>query len=259
MPKALILAAGQGARLRPITNDRPKCLVPLMGLTLLERQVATLNSQGVTDIHIATGYRANQIESLGYDTSHNKDYDKTNMVESLFCAVEFMKNCDEDLIIAYGDIIYKRENLKNLLSCKDEMAIMIDENWLSLWSLRLENPLDDAETLVMDSDGYIMEIGKKPENYINIEGQYTGLMKIKEDKIGDFISFYNDLDRAADYDGNDFLNMYMTSFIQLLINANWRVKASVVKGGWLEVDSVDDLTTYEEMASKGILGRFIDE
>ena len=259
MAKALILAAGQGTRLRPITNDIPKCLVPLMGETLLERQVATLHSQDVTDIHIVTGYRADQIEALGFDTSLNKDYEKTNMVESLFSALEFMESCDEDLIIAYGDIIYKKENLQKLLSCCGEIAIMIDEEWLSLWSLREENPLDDAETLVLNSEEYITELGKKPENYEKIQGQYTGLMKIRENKIQEFISFYNDLDRTADYDGNDFLNMYMTSFIQLLINANWKVKASMVKNGWLEVDSVDDLTTYEDMASKGTLEKYFDK
>ncbi len=259
MTKALILAAGQGTRLRPITNDRPKCLVPFAGTTLLERQVATLQSQDVTDIHIATGYRADQIEALGFDTSLNKDFDKTNMVESLFSALKFIENCNEDLIIAYGDIIYKKENLQKLLSCDDEISIMIDEDWLSLWSLRLESPLDDAETLVLNSEGYITELGQKPEGYEKIQGQYTGLIKIRANKIQEFIVFYKELDRTADYDGNDFFNMYMTSFIQLLINANWKIKASMVKSGWLEVDSVDDLTTYEDMASKGQLEGYFDK
>jgi choline kinase len=259
MTKALILAAGQGTRLRPITNDRPKCLVPFMGITLLERQVTTLHSQGVTDIHIATGYRADQIEELGFDTSLNKKFNKTNMVESLFSASNFMTNCDEDLIIAYGDIIYKKENLQKLLSCNDEVSIMIDKDWLSLWSFRLENPLDDAETLVVNSKGYITELGQKPKNYEKIQGQYTGLIKIRADKIQDFMGFYKSLDRTANYDGNDFFNMYMTTFIQLLINANWKIKASMVKNGWLEVDSVDDLTIYEEMASKGQLEEYFDK
>ena len=56
MTRALILAAGQGTRLRPLTNDKPKCLVPLLGKSLLERQVDTLKKSGVTNIHIATGY-----------------------------------------------------------------------------------------------------------------------------------------------------------------------------------------------------------
>jgi len=106
MTRALILAAGQGTRLRPLTDDKPKCLVPLMGKSLLQRQTETLKKAGIKTIHIATGYRAEQIERLGFTSSFNPRYDQTNMVESLFCAKEFIEQ-EGDLIIAYGDIVYK--------------------------------------------------------------------------------------------------------------------------------------------------------
>lgn len=250
MTQAIILAAGQGTRLRPITNDRPKCLVPLLGRTLLDRQVDTLNSEGITDIHIATGYRADQIESLGLKCSYNDKYETTNMVESLFSAIEFLRNCKEDLIIAYGDIIYKRENLRTLINHDDDVNIMIDKNWLALWSLRLSNPLDDAETLVLNDNNYIVELGKKPVNYDKIHGQYTGLIKVNANKIGDFISFYEGLNRQGKYDGQSFENMYMTSFIQLLINNGWGVKAAIVNDGWLEIDSVEDLELYQSLVNQ---------
>jgi choline kinase len=256
MTKALILAAGQGTRLRPITNDRPKCLVPLVGRPLLERQVETLNKVGVTDIHIATGYRADQIESLGFNTSINTRFDQTNMVESLFSAIDFIRDCKEDLIIGYGDIVYQLNNLQALLSCDDEMSLMIDKEWRALWSLRLENPLEDAETLVMDNEGYVTELGKKPDSYEKIQGQYTGLIKVRNDKIPAFVNFYERLNRDGNYDGKDFYNMYMTSFIQMMINDGWKVKAAIVEGGWLEVDSVDDLECYEKLHKNGQLQRF---
>lgn len=257
MTKALILAAGQGTRLRPITNDRPKCLVPLMGISLLERQVSVLKEAGITDIHIATGYRADQIEKLGFATSYNKEFAKTNMVESLFCAIDFIKECKEDLIIGYGDIVYQSGNLDTVLKSDEEITLMIDRNWKDLWSTRLENPLDDAETLVLDDFGYVEELGKKPEGYDKIHGQYTGLIKIRKDKIPDLIKFYSGLDRQVIYDGKDFYNMYMTTFLQLLINLGWRVKAAEVNSGWLEIDSVRDLRVYERLFHTGELDKFI--
>ncbi|WP_375748238.1 NTP transferase domain-containing protein [Vibrio sp. HN007] len=256
MTKALILAAGQGTRLKPYTDDKPKCLVTLMGRTLLDRQVTTLQSQQIKDIHIVTGYRADQIESLGFDTSYNAQFKTTNMVESLFSAIEFLKDCNEDLIISYGDIIYNPSNLERLLGCNDEVAIMIDKDWYSLWSIRMDNPLEDAETLKLDSKGYIKELGKKPLSYDEIQGQYTGLIKIRADKLADFIGFYTSLDREEQYDGQDFYNMYMTSFLQLLINNSWKIKAATVNGGWLEVDSVSDLETYSSLASNGELKKY---
>ncbi|MCF6281527.1 MAG: phosphocholine cytidylyltransferase family protein [Candidatus Polarisedimenticolaceae bacterium] len=255
MTRTLILAAGQGTRLRPLTDNKPKCLVPLLGKTLLERQLHTLQQAGISNIHVATGYRADQIEALGLATSFNPHFAKTNMVETLFCAMEFIQQ-EGDLIIAYGDIVYQIENLQALLACDDEIALMIDAKWKDLWSLRLDNPLDDAETLVMDGDGYVTELGKKPENYARIQGQYTGLIKIRADKTGDFIKFYNQIDRHELYDGKDFYNMYMTSFLQLLIDAGWKAKAVLVNNGWLEVDSVEDLTCYETMGKEGKLDKF---
>ena len=255
MTRALILAAGQGTRLRPLTNDKPKCLVPLLGKSLLERQVDTLKKSGVTNIHIATGYRSDQIESLGFSTTINPRFAETNMVETLFSALAFIQQ-KGDLIIAYGDIVYQSNNLQALLNNKDEISLMIDAKWRDLWSLRLDNPLDDAETLLMSSDGYVTELGKKPKSYEQIEGQYTGLIKIRADKLEAFIVFYNQLNRSAIYDGKDFHNMYMTSFLQLLIDSGWKAKGVQVNNGWLEVDTVEDLSQYETMAKNGKLGQF---
>ncbi|CAH0992013.1 CTP:phosphoglutamine cytidylyltransferase [Sinobacterium norvegicum] len=255
MTRALILAAGQGTRLRPLTNDKPKCLVPLLGKTLLARQVDTLRQAGIDNIHIATGYRCDQIEALGFNTTKNPRFAETNMVETLFCAKDFIQQ-EGDLIIAYGDIVYNPENLQALLASDAEVALMIDKRWRDLWSLRLENPLEDAETLVLDEHSNVIELGKKPENYDRIHGQYTGLIKLRSDKIPAFIEHYNKLDRAGQYDGNDFDNMYMTSFIQGLIDNSWQVKAAIVNNGWLEIDSTDDLAQYENMASDGTLALF---
>jgi choline kinase len=255
MTKALILAAGQGTRLRPLTDDRPKCLVEFCGETLLKRQAATLRLCDIADICVATGYRSDLIRELGFTTIENPRYESTNMVESLFCAKAFFEK-EGDLIIAYGDIIYQKENLIALMNSDEEVSLMIDSNWRDLWSLRFENPLDDAETLLMSEDGYVTELGKKPKNYEQIQGQYTGLIKIREDKKSDILAFYNELDRSISYDGKDFDNMYMTSFLQLLIDDRWKVKAVEVSNGWLEIDSVEDLEAYEGMASRGELSRF---
>jgi len=255
MTKVLILAAGQGTRLRPITNDIPKCLVPLLGKSLLERQTEVLKSAGLTNIHVATGYRKDQIEKLGYKTSFNPLFDKTNMVESLFSALEFIEG-EEDLIITYGDIVYQKNNLDKVLASNDEIALMIDKEWKAFWSLRLENPLDDAETLKLSEEGFVTELGKKTESYDDVQGQYTGLIKIRGDKISDFINFYNSIDRTLNFDGQDFNNMYMTSFLQMMIDSGWNAKAVLVNNGWLEIDTVEDLNVYETMHKNGKLTPF---
>ena len=100
--KAIILAAGEGTRLRPHTLDRPKCLVELSGKPLLLHQVDALHATGVDDIVVVTGYRADQIESLGFSTINNPAYDRTNMVKSLMCASSLLDGSD-DILICYAD------------------------------------------------------------------------------------------------------------------------------------------------------------
>jgi L-glutamine-phosphate cytidylyltransferase len=59
--RAVILAAGQGSRLRPLTNERPKCLIEVAGETVLSRTVRTFRQAGISDVCIVVGYKAKAI------------------------------------------------------------------------------------------------------------------------------------------------------------------------------------------------------
>ena len=84
--KALILAAGRGSRLGAMTDQRPKCLVELDRRPLLQWQVAALKAGRIDDVTVITGYRRESIEALGYPTQNNPNWDKTNMVGTLWSA-----------------------------------------------------------------------------------------------------------------------------------------------------------------------------
>jgi len=245
--KMIIVAAGQGTRLRPLTNEIPKCMVQYKQKSIINYILETANSCGINDIGIINGYKNKVLENYLKDKKinffTNKYFDKTNMVSSLFCAKDYM---DDDLIISYADIIYKNEVLKKLLNSQDDFSVVVDRDWKKLWSLRMENPLDDAETLKL-KNGNIIEIGKKAHIYEDIEGQYIGLIKISKKILNKVIKFYDMLDRGASYDGKDFDNMYMTSFIQMIINNLLNVKPTFINGGWIEIDSLDDLKNLEKI------------
>lgn len=253
--KALILAAGQGTRLRPLTDDRPKCLVELAGKSLLERQATVLRRAGVQNLTVVSGYRADQIAARGFATRVNPRYATTNMVATLFSAADLMAD-GQDLLICYGDIVYEGRVLSSLLAVDAPVAVMIDRHWLRYWRLRLDDPLTDAETLKLGPGGRLRELGKKPRDYSEIEGQYMGLIKVRADHVAKFKQVYASMDRTATYDGKDFDNMYMTSFIQYLIDLAWDVRVAETDNGWLEVDSVSDLERYEAMAVDGSLASF---
>jgi len=236
--RAIVLAAGEGRRLRPLTNDRPKCLVPYRGQTILERQEALFRRFGINPIVVVVGYHAEAVNLPGILPVMNADYDVTNMVHTLFCAREHFK---DDLVVSYGDIIYDETIFRALLDASDDIAVAVSMNWRELWEQRMADPLQDAETMKMDHQGYITELGKKPKGYHEIQGQYMGLYKMRQKILPEILDFYDSLDRQRLYDGKPFSQMYMTSFLQELINASFKVKAVPVCGKWLEIDQLADL------------------
>jgi L-glutamine-phosphate cytidylyltransferase len=253
--RAIILAAGEGTRLRPYTLDRPKCLVPLAGKPLLAWQVEALASAGITDVTVVTGYRADQIRDLGFTTVHNDRFDRTNMVASLMCARELFDGTD-DILIGYGDLVYEPRIIEALAARDAAVAITVDARWRELWELRMSDPLADAETLRLDASGNVVELGKKPRSYADIEGQYMGLISVRADFAPELVAVYDRLDPAGPYDGRDRDTMYMTSFLTYLIDHVTPVAAVVVERGWVEVDTIEDLEIYESMARRGVLDRY---
>ena len=240
----IALCAGQGTRLRPLTNEVPKCMVKYKGRSMIDYTLSVVHESNVSDVTLVTGYKADVLKRPGVKYVHNQHYMSTNMVYSLFCALDTYSSSSNttDTIVSYSDIIFDPSVLDVLIkSTGYDVYVVIDEDWLNLWKSRMENPLSDAETLKIDSDGFISEIGKKPLSYECIEGQYIGLMKFSPTGLELLRQVYGSLDRNDIFDGKDIDNMYMTSLLQLLINSGVKVRPVYIQGGWIEIDSAEDL------------------
>lgn len=236
--KAIILAAGQGTRLMPLTAAKPKCMVEFRGLPILDHILKSLRQCAIDKIVVATGYKADAIDRSGVKKIYNKNYSTTNMVATLF---ETVSEWDDDLVVSYSDIIYKAEVLMQLKSSPHPISVVVDLEWLKLWQTRMDDPLNDAETLKIKEDGTIKELGKKPRSYADIEGQYIGLVKFRKDILDRIKEFYFSL-KDADLDKEQSISkMYMTTFLQLIIDKLMNVHPVFIRGGWMEIDSLDDI------------------
>lgn len=240
MVKAVILAAGQGTRLRPLTNDRPKCMVELQGKPLIDHQLEVLRHAGITDLHVVAGYLADRLDRPGVTKHLNANYATTNMVHTLFCAAGLLTG-DTDLVISYGDIVYEARVLEALLACDAPLCLAVDLEWHAYWQSRMPDPLADAETLKLVEGDRVVELGRKPRSLADIQGQYMGLIKLRADHVDRFHAAWRALDPEALYDGRTPPNMFMTSFLQHLIDQGWEVRAAFTRNGWLEVDAPEDL------------------
>ncbi len=117
--KAIVLSAGQGRRLLPLTAASPKCLLPVQGKTLIEWQIDELNKCGIHRITVVTGYRAKKVEELLHrrygtervKTLYNESYAKTENLVSCWAACNEMT---EDFILLNGDTLFEAAVLKRL-------------------------------------------------------------------------------------------------------------------------------------------------
>lgn len=235
--KIIILAAGLGSRLRPYTADRPKCLVEIDGVSVLDRQLRILHSREINEIVIVGGYRADLLRDKGARVRLNPRYEETNMVWSLFCAEDDM---DEELIVSYGDIIYSGEILDRLLSSSADIAVAVDMEWESYWRSRSADPLADAETLRLGDKGAILEIGQRPASLSEVEGQYMGLMKFTTRGMEQLKTVFHDAVREGTLGGESVEASYMTDLLQALILRDYTVTAVENHEPWIEIDTVED-------------------
>ena len=259
--KIIVLAAGQGKRLQPLTNNKPKCMVELFGKTLLQRQTEIYRNCGISDITVVTGYYDSKINYPDIYKLKNKRYRTTNMVETLFCAENKLEG---DIIISYGDIIFEKNILKNLMDDNTDISVVIDKNWKTYWEMRFTNPLNDAESLVLDDDDFIKNIGQPVKEIDQIQGQYIGLMKFQNQSVEILKQFYKKVRNISKSGLNPlnssipFQKSYMTDLLQGLINDGNKIKCIPIYGGWLELDSIDDYNLYNKKFNDNTLTELIN-
>lgn len=239
--KAIILAAGRGSRMGNNTIEKPKCLSQLFGKTLLELELQAIKSSGIEKIGIVRGYMANKI-SVGNTTYFDNEFWKnTNMVKSLCCADEWLK--EDNCIVSYSDIVYEKEAIEILKKQSQDIVILYNTNWLELWKKRFENPLDDVETFKIDKYNRINEIGKKTNDLKDIQGQYMGLLKFTPSGWNIIETYLNSL-------SNDIVDkLDMTTLLSNLIENGVYIYGVAYSGLWLEADNENDLKIYEQYYS----------
>ena len=114
--RAILLAAGMGTRLRPLTLDTPKSLIEVNGRPLLERQIEFLRERGVEEIIVVTGYLAEKFDYLkdkyGVKLVNNDKYDIYNNIYTMYLVREYLENTyvvDADVYISENFLLEKPE------------------------------------------------------------------------------------------------------------------------------------------------------
>lgn len=172
----IILAAGRGSR---TSNFTPKSLLKHNSKFLITNIINNFKKNRINNIILITGYRNHLFDRFKLPKLINQKWKFTNMVQSLMSADYVLSN--HNCIVSYADIFYEQNAINSIICNNDDIAITSYNNWKSLWEKRFSNPLDDLETFKYNSkSNYLYEIGKKPKNFNEINGQFMGLLKFSK-------------------------------------------------------------------------------
>lgn len=242
--RVILISAGIGSRMLPITEDIPKCLIKLSsGQSVLDSQVDSIKEAGIKNITIIVGYKAELIEEkikkmdgINIDTVYNPFYATSNNLISLW----FARTCmDEDIITVNGDNIFHAKILSSLIRRKNDIVLSM--------SKKKQYDIDDMK--IIYKNGKLVEIGKTIP-YKNANGESIGIIRYSKNGIN---ILRDKLDSMVRNPKNH--SLFYLEAIQQIVNDGIEVYLEEVKGDmWAELDFHIDLEyinkNYRKFESK---------
>lgn len=240
----LILAAGRGSRMETLTKDKPKCFLELFGKPLIKHLLDSIDEFAEKKV-IVSGYRSESFLGLpGVTLVQNSNWNNSSMLESLRIG---LKECsgNRDLVVSYSDIYLQKLGWEEVLEKFEPSNYYCPSysNWKKLWEMRMNVPLNDLETFAIENN-LLKEIGSKPKDYQEIQGQFMGILGIPKELKSDFL-----------YHLESFINLKKvnestTLYLNELIKSGTKIQVKSIDSCWLEMDSPADLKTYETLKYK---------
>lgn len=232
--KALILAAGLGTRLRPITNDIPKSIVEVNKTPILFKQIENLKKNNIDDIIVITGYKSDiMIKRINNKYSdieiiENKDYDTTNNMYSAYLSKD--KLYKKDFILMNADVFFESSIIKKIIDDSNPNIIATQVGLYNEENMKVKVDNQEIKNISKnidreDSFGVSIDIYK-----FSSEGS-----KAIFDKMENYIDKQKDLNQWTEVALNDILN-----------NVAFK-PCDIENDKWIEIDNHEDLKEAERI------------
>ncbi|MFQ6074999.1 MAG: sugar phosphate nucleotidyltransferase [Candidatus Bathyarchaeia archaeon] len=235
--KAVIVAAGQGTRLWPLTRRCPKPLIPLLGKPIIGYVLDALCKAGVKEVIVVIGYLGRMFkerlsrrprEGVRIHYVWNYDYTKGNGI-SVRAAERVVE--DDDFLLLMADHIIEPKIIESLISTDREFSLCVDR------TPRFPPQIKDATKVLISEDGYIKRIGKNLSKWNGVD---TGVFLCEP------VIF-----KAANAVANLKHRVTISDCMRWLIKHQHRVRAHDISNAfWLDIDTPDDLRFAEELMNK---------
>ncbi len=237
---AIILAAGMGIRLLPDTEHVPKGMVKLFDKSLIEMQIDIFKKCGIDDISIVTGYLAEKINFQSINYFKNENFSTTAGNESLYCAKQKLN----DTIICYADLVFDISIIKKMIDFNGDVGIAVESDWKSRYVDRTLHPISEADNVLFDESGKIIELRKNIQKPNSNIGEFLGVMRLSSKGSNLFLKRFSELKQshAGTFHNSPSLKQsILPDMIQELIDLGINVEPVMISEKWCEVDTLQDL------------------
>lgn len=230
--KAVILAAGQGTRIRCVHGERPKCLIRVDGRTILDRQMQSLRIAGIRDIGIVVGYQKNQIVRHVQNSQtdqlqrisiiENPAFAITNNIYSLWLARDWVGG--DSFVCLNADVVYDPMILEAAVAAREPISMIVDPEWR------------DETMKVIISGGRVIQMSKRISEE-RFSGTYIGIT------VFSARGAHQLFDKLAMLVGSGRVNEFFNVAVQQLADEGVSVGFTSTEGlPWAEIDDPMDLT-----------------
>ena len=233
--RAIILAAGRGSRLRPYTDDRPKCLIEIDGRTLIERQIESLAECGITDVVTVIGYQAGLVRRVVGGRARyveNQLYRDTNSLYSLSLASHELR---DGAVVINSDVLAAPLLFERLCGASAADAVLVDRDQVC----------GAEEMQVIIRNGLVVDFGK----HLAVErcdGENVGMVKFGPEgarRLQETLTRLVDSGHANDWAPLAFREVART----------WPLHAIETDGQpWIEIDHAEDLERAQRTIAPAI-------
>ncbi len=234
---AIVLAATRGKEFQGLTLDKPKVMLNIGGKPLLQHLVNKFKKVSINDITVVGGYKAETIDFPDIKLIHNPEYATTGELISLAYA---QLSFNDDMLVFYGDLLFRSYILRDLLGCPGEIVAVVDS---AINNKSLSGSPDYAycsapdELSVFKQDVNLLQICKTTSNSEKkAHGRWIGMLRFRSQGRQWLEAALSELQTQ-----NNFNTMSLTDLCNYLIKQGKPIKVLYIRGHWLDVNSLDDL------------------
>jgi choline kinase len=246
---AIVIGAGRGRRLMPLTEEEPKCFAPVRGKRILDWILGALAGGGFTprDIVYVGGYLMPVIQRAYPEFTYveNKEWERNNILASLFCAEPAMA---DGFVCTYADIVYRPEPVRHLMQSTADITLIVDTDFRRRYRRRSQHPESDAEK-VRTQDNRVVEVSRRiPAE--DASGEYIGVAKFTPRGAALLREHYHRVFAQhgdGPFQGAPSVRMaYLIHLFQDMLEHGVEVHKVDTHGQYYEIDTTEDYQIVQE-------------